>query len=164
MPAELRNNIYRFTLCEHTTQITQTTFQQPALLATCRQTRKEASIIYYYENDFDIHVHNFDPAVARSWHQHARPFFRKQTPKSSIIFGTVDPRSWTNLMRWIKLHVSREAVGIAQCERNDPDSNVAGGAMKIARELYAVETDWEMIEKVLEIYKVSTKYTIDWED
>ncbi|EME40037.1 hypothetical protein DOTSEDRAFT_107919, partial [Dothistroma septosporum NZE10] len=61
LPAELRANIYRFALCEETKIANgQDSFQQPAILWTCRQVRQEASTNRYVENRFLLPTHNFD--------------------------------------------------------------------------------------------------------
>jgi hypothetical protein len=72
LPPETRNRMYRLVLVEadpntirsHPVRLAPT---PPALLQTCQQIRQEASSIYYQENLFRIHVHDFDATLAIRW-------------------------------------------------------------------------------------------------
>ena len=57
IPAELRNNIYELALTsEHDIVIQVGGAKRPALLHACKQTREEATKIYFSQNDFRMSV------------------------------------------------------------------------------------------------------------
>ena len=166
LPAELRNQVYRLALCETgKIAISQNNFQQPALLRTCRQIREEASSIYSGENQITVLVHNLNASVALSWCQHSGRYASEWCKKIAVNLGHFSStRNWGNLMRWVKHSTDRRVFGLDQGEKRTPWWNVAAGAFAIAQRLHDAHMEWAEIEKVLEIYKVSTKYTVEWED
>jgi hypothetical protein len=60
LPGELRNRIYQLCLVSNPIIINSTTFPEPSLLKTCKQVRKEASTIFYGENQFQAWTRDFD--------------------------------------------------------------------------------------------------------
>lgn len=69
LPGELRNRIWRLVVVKlNAINVSDLTSpQEPALLATCHQARKEASGIYYAENTFLLAHDPFALRIESSW-------------------------------------------------------------------------------------------------
>ena len=62
LPAELRNDIYRYTLCGRIINTTNTSMPKNllGLLLTCRQTHQKAELLAYSGNTFLVVGHHFE--------------------------------------------------------------------------------------------------------
>ena len=114
LPAELRNDIYRFALVgdpEDKIKITPgmpNPPYEPALLRVSRQVRNEASSIYYQENHFRFDMPNFDASAYIKWVR-AEPIVRSRLQvwfKLQVI--TSCDVAWENLVRWLEAIHNRE--------------------------------------------------------
>lgn len=101
LPGELRNHIYRDTFGQDELTIDSPTFPEPALLAVCKQVRKEASPIFYTERKFKTIVQNQDSTL---WIVGQR--------KGVLVFNEFDvgmhletvvyrSPNWKNLLVWL---------------------------------------------------------------
>ncbi|KAK4614235.1 hypothetical protein CLAFUW4_08767 [Fulvia fulva] len=166
LPAELRNTIYRYTLCaEEEIAITSDSnnCHQPALLRTCRQVRQEAAPIYYHENEITIDAPDFDPSLIIAFWQHAGrhiPFDKRS--KVLIDIGR-NVRSWNNLLSWVKAFWDGRVTYMVPGDPGDYEWNAGAGAFAIAIKVKAMKGAWADVEDWLEIYKMATNIMIGWE-
>ncbi|KAK3723932.1 hypothetical protein LTR37_001416 [Vermiconidia calcicola] len=98
LPAELRNQIYRYLLLPPgpgRVQIDGSRSHQPCLLRVCHMIRREGISIYYTDNTFTLVVQDFNVLSIR-------PFFALKRKYSNTVAGmtihmTGQP-NWENLM------------------------------------------------------------------
>ncbi|KAI5359864.1 hypothetical protein Slin15195_G117250 [Septoria linicola] len=112
LPAELRNDIYRYAILSDdkikiATNMAQPP-QEPAMLRVNRQTRHEALGIYYQENHFRFDMHNFDARAYTNWIQ-AKPIIRGRLQVwFKLYLITSSELAWKNLMAWLEaIHVRK---------------------------------------------------------
>ncbi len=76
LPGEIRNAIYRLVLFQggdkQFTATTDSVFQEPPLLRTCKQIRSEAGSIFWKDTKFRVSVNDFHPAVLRRFEERLR--------------------------------------------------------------------------------------------
>ncbi|KAF2161601.1 hypothetical protein M409DRAFT_27996 [Zasmidium cellare ATCC 36951] len=77
LPGELRNRIYRYVLIQQEdatgdsmVNVEANGYDRPGLLSTCKEIRREALKIYYYENTFHVQIKNFNSAPLVEWKNH----------------------------------------------------------------------------------------------
>lgn len=149
LPAELRNQIYRYVLVlepGNRVTLTPTRPNQPPLLCTSRQLRHEAIGIYFSENHFSISVVNYDlrPCI----------FVRKLNDKyraadvKNCRYPSYGHRSWEDLRASLEsLHAKPLPAGERRpkwCRRHEA---VMRGVDIL--EKYR-DAEWERVEEVLE--------------
>lgn len=115
LPAELRNRIYRFALIKPKSididKIKWPT-HQPALLKTCKQIRREALGLFYFENRFCARIDDWDPVVKDRFSRLMVTYNTKSPQLSHCFKG--DP-SWPNLLKWLRAVYERRVGGISDC-------------------------------------------------
>ena len=108
LPPEIRNMIYRLVLVEdHSIAIRSEAASlppDPALLHVDRQTRREASAIYYRENSFKVYINNFDAALYREWYTSS---YSRRTARKEYVIR--ESRNWANLLDWLKAYYHGES-------------------------------------------------------
>ncbi|KAK4611195.1 uncharacterized protein CLAFUR5_13878 [Fulvia fulva] len=117
VPGELRNRIYRYVLLQESPIIvTDTGFDRPGLMSTCKAVRTETVKIYYEENKFTVDIINLSSetlvAFLRSIAHLNRasdttraPFNLMVTPASRHIGAG---RSWPNHLETLRRIHARE--------------------------------------------------------
>ena len=156
LPPELRNAVYRFTICESShINIGHTfTFAEPAILQTNKQIRREALEFFYYENTFRFHISDLDCTLLRRWIR-SSPLRRNASLWAAINHSN----NWRNLKRWLR-HAfldSRLAIGMpVQRSTTTPGMTRIYGVAQffdvMLREKYAGAT-WESVDERLEDLK-----------
>lgn len=112
LPAELRNAIYRYILVQPDpidipNNFANHGYQEPALLTTCKEIRKEAIAIFHMENVFDVEVSDFEIVNVLKWEKIVSAAvgngdnFKAAQDKTRYV-GATDNPNWTNFHRWIK--------------------------------------------------------------
>ncbi|KAK4614234.1 hypothetical protein CLAFUW4_08768 [Fulvia fulva] len=165
LPAELRNRIHRYTLCqEGILRITKGNFQHPSLLRTCQQIRNEASGIFYQESEISFRLHDFNPDVALSFNKH-RP---SHWGPARVDFGK-NPTSWTNFLSLMRAVFEDEVVAMGTIDDDKTIQgtrktawNVAAAAAHMISKLEDAGGSWNDAVEVLGHYKVATEPLIHW--
>ena len=101
-PGELRNRIYKYALLEHEEiGITSKGPGQPSLLRVCRGIRREATGIYYSENNFKLYVEDYKGADFAALGRHSSHYCYRDTT-SNITFGYIRrPKpNWDNPVKF----------------------------------------------------------------
>lgn len=109
LPAELRIQIYEYTLIaeEEKVTITRETFAQPSLLQTCKQIRSEASPVYYLGHIFSLWVENYDAALIVAFCRQAGENWSYREMRISVgLLGASS--SWVNLVEWCEHFYNRD--------------------------------------------------------
>ncbi|KAK5117158.1 hypothetical protein LTR85_008926 [Meristemomyces frigidus] len=145
LPAELRNQIYRYTLLsDDVIVIDGTNHDEPYLLHTSRQVRKEALSIYREENKFVIAVVDLRMELPASHWVSRVPVKRRGLD----VHGKL---SWANLLQWLEQYHSRQSnVGMGG-NATYAMARVLGRAFRIVEAL--IKTPWATVEEVLEQWR-----------
>lgn len=160
LPAELRNEIYRYALVStDRIHITTTMIQpppEPGILYANRQARQEALAIYYHENHFRFDMYDLNASAYMRWVR-AEPVMRGRL---SVWFKLYIPTSadlaWQNLMIWLEaIHSRRVAHGPSS--RRFPGKRafriVVGEMKEMVEVLKQQGLGWAQILKCLESSK-----------
>ncbi|CAK4033889.1 Hypothetical predicted protein [Lecanosticta acicola] len=159
LPPELRNNIYRLVLHQQARiPITGHGYDRPTILITCRQIRKEALKIFYYENQFRASVANYNSDLVHKWTQHLQKM--KMRPSLALPYLGFGHRStsppWPNLLRWLRRKyddwdivsprrpLSRKRLGKTAVE---VEQLIVGGMFAIVKAL--TDEEWDVVEELL---------------
>jgi hypothetical protein len=108
IPAELRNRIYRYAMIQDgDLTVTPRGPSEPALLRTCYVVRDEACSIYYGENQFLLHIEDWNGmkfhGFLRQYHKYApRSSLRISENMSFLLLGSPN---WDNLV-YARIHLS----------------------------------------------------------
>lgn len=106
LPPELRNTIYRFALVSDANiDIHFPHFDESSLLMVCKQIRREASPIFYLENNFYLLVHNYDSTACLKWKEKIDVLVHRQEIPSALNYiggSTRSAPSWRNLQEWLR--------------------------------------------------------------
>jgi hypothetical protein len=73
----------------------------PALLAVCRQIRKETKTIFYTSNRFHVDIPYYDTTLYTAWRIHIRNIGYK-TKASNVAFRVLGGPNWENLKIWCR--------------------------------------------------------------
>jgi hypothetical protein len=145
---ELRNRIYHYCLStEKIIIVDANSFEEPALLRTCRQIRKEASNIFK-SNAFCLPMTALAyPAPTSHWIHNAG------IRKYGVVFTKSTGRDiWENLLDWLK----RYHEGSSH-RWNCPDQfgiqSIFERAFDIVDVMKGGEKDWGIVQGVLEIWR-----------
>ncbi|KAF7185428.1 hypothetical protein HII31_13275 [Pseudocercospora fuligena] len=167
IPAEMRNRIYRLVLLEYATnpKINDGGFgrvqflphgphpQEPSLLQTCTQIRKEASSIYYMENRFVFEARDCDITLAMDWFSSSK--LRRQSDISLALSGNPN---WKNLITWLQA-AFKNKIGFMASEPSwsrTPSDNAmcwqVPHAMRLVKMLKVEQQmSWAQVEAMLEV-------------
>jgi hypothetical protein len=145
---ELRNRIYHYCLTtDKIITVDASSFEEPALLRTCRHIRKEASKIFE-SNAFCLPIIALAyPAPTSRWIHNAG------IRKYGIVFTESTGREiWENLLDWLE----RYHEGSSH-RWNSPDhfgiQSIFECAFDIVDVMKGGEKDWEIVQGVLEIWR-----------
>lgn len=149
LPAELRNDIYRFALVASGDIIIKaglTPPPEPGLLATCRKIRSEALSIYYEENRFSFGIRDVDATMMLR--------FKCRVPKAIGGIVCVGRPNWINLKAWLEtsFHTGLGMVGRRQSHQPaaSPKEAMMEMCFEVMDRLKKEGLSWEKIENVLE--------------
>ncbi|KAK5733162.1 hypothetical protein LTR17_009903 [Elasticomyces elasticus] len=146
LPPEIRNIIYGDVLVEGDIYYTHELDTEPAILRTCRQTRSEASRIYYEENRFVFWINNNDASQLIKW------CMSSSSRRHSKMASSVDlSRNWVNLLVWARAAFHGEC-GALSLEREDGSNNglfASFHVLDVAMQLRRGGAGWEVAEGVL---------------
>lgn len=156
IPPELRNRIYDFALVSRKRlQVTDGSpaLEQPALLRTCRQIRREAIAIYYTDNRFRFIVHAYDGAAMIPFREVLIKY--RESAKTSnfsiALCDNCDEVHIDNLDVWLEAHYkdAKLVPGLRQDK-----SAEATMAMTLARRTFGVvramrKQGWPEVNDVL---------------
>lgn len=115
LPAELRNAIYSLVLVEPSDIVISTKHysQPPALLATCRQVREEASSLYYSLNRFHFMVSDSQPNTPTLWLSQLPPKALRSI-KTFTLESTLDAHTLADIATTVQAVMDATAAGDAQ--------------------------------------------------
>ncbi|PPJ56192.1 hypothetical protein CBER1_10342 [Cercospora berteroae] len=160
LPAELRNEIYRYALVQtdriHITTNMAQPPPEPGILHVNRQARQEALAIYYHENHFRFDMYDLNASAYMRWVR-AEPVMRGRL---SVWFKLYIPTSadlaWQHFMVWMEaIHFRRVAHGPSS--RRFPGKRafriVVGEMKEMAEVLKQQGLQWVQILKSLESSK-----------
>ena len=123
-------------------------YEQPPLLRTCRQTRKEASSIFCEENNFELKIIDLQFAPQpQHW------FWGHDIPAEKAFLSFAGQDSWSNLKQWLKRYHGDERVDNAGTisESTEGMGLTVINAFKIVESLFDIP--WSKVEGVLEAFK-----------
>ena len=166
IPGEIRNHIYRLVLVSNQRiHITSTPTPEPALLKTCRATRREAATIYYLENRFSIDCPNWRYSVYQNFFKKFDQHVPKSNGRCTKIIWT-NTGSWTckaNLMDFLKaFHAGRVKPGFKYpISSSDESCEAIARAFEIVRTMK--KRRWRVVNKALHIHLNEAVKGLDWE-
>ena len=163
LPAELRNRIYRFTLCNAAPiQFPRNGLEQPALVRTCKQIRSEAVAMYYIDNVFAMPAVRFDHSTAFAFEKQARPHVRTSSLEYGILVGDDDTEySWSELLKWLQAyHEGKTKLWGSADEPTSGAYYVAAKAFEMVRKMKG--DDWSKVEDLLQTFKEGTMAIVSW--
>ena len=156
LPAELKDEIYRFSLVQGDIRISSTgpAPKEPGLLSVCREIRCDALQIYYQENDFCFDIAGFDATRHINF---CKTDGRKELNKKGSLF-TIDeePGSWPNLKKWLQAFYYGQCAGPSPYPHNTagipPSREVAARMFKIVFALATLpeKPSWEVVAEMVE--------------
>lgn len=154
LPAELRNRIYRFALIKpKTIDIDQSKWptHQPALLKTCKQIRREALGVFYFENKFCARIYDWDPVVKDRFSRLMVAYNTKCPQLSHSFKGSPN---WTNLLEWLRAVHEGRISGISDCvgRARTSERKLVGILFLIARRT-RVNMPWPEVVRLLEAHR-----------
>jgi hypothetical protein len=147
---ELRNKIYRLVLVRdpwddftnwEVIVDKANGIPEPALLASNKITRSEASGIFYHENCFSCRVLNFDPAPMLLLQSKFKEPLRKNPPDIELVRSrTKGEPIWENLVSWLHMCHRGECIGLLPFEDDDfgqgmghgPERRILEGLFSVA--------------------------------
>ncbi|KAK4613901.1 hypothetical protein CLAFUW4_09311 [Fulvia fulva] len=162
LPAELRNKIYRYSICEKDgIEVPRTGREQPGLTRTCKQIRKEATAIYYLENIFLVDAPGFDRYTCERIERQARAHVN--IGKLDFLIDTeAYSYSWSELVKWLKLYHDGESdMWRLDGEDLDDPYYIAAKAAEMVEKLKG-KMGWDDIADVLGSYKEGTMHLMKW--
>ncbi|KAF2771265.1 hypothetical protein EJ03DRAFT_334934 [Teratosphaeria nubilosa] len=154
LPAELRNQIYRYTLLEKDSIDINTlplTFPQtPGLLGACRQTREECLGIYYEENIFRFVINNYDASLYIKW---CTTFRAQRRAETSFKIRGGGHAHWKNLLTWLEAYYRRNCDGFAP--QGTAKGDAGGHLFDMTDKLRCQDVPWDVAQAILEDVRMS---------
>ncbi|KAF2161600.1 hypothetical protein M409DRAFT_69686 [Zasmidium cellare ATCC 36951] len=158
LPPELRNRIYRYVLAtsddKNPISVTNSGYERPHLLATCKTIRSEALGIHCVENTFLIHIVAFDSTPLYQWWSMMRRLGYGLSAITFKVRADWSTASWPNLRLWLRRVHRREVHGkparpAALLQKGDTRAIkfAVGGLFAVAKELRG--QPWAVAEAVL---------------
>ena len=149
LPAELRNQIYRYAVVEQDwVHLNDHNSSEAAVLQTCRQIRSEAGPIYYGENVFAVTLTDYKvrPQPAHwVWDVDRAKTFKLRNE------GSLD---WENLKEWFRLyHEGKSRCLARRLDNGDDKRMVLSKIWDIVKGMVLLDVDWNTTEMVLEKFK-----------
>lgn len=159
LPGELRNRIYRLVLVTPSREdhivVNPHQHDQPALLKTSRQIRKDNISIFECENIFDIEVVDLSPSLPQNHHwlhrRHCLAAYKLMSPGRNV---------WKNLKAWLAAYFHGEVRGLGSSGTNSTHrSDMRVFARVFLMQTVLCQTDptiqWEVMEVALEAWKAT---------
>ncbi|PPJ51924.1 hypothetical protein CBER1_09369 [Cercospora berteroae] len=159
LPGEIRNKIYRYALIEaKPIEVMRKGPGEPSLLRVCNRIRREARSIYYAENEFEVHLEDFNGEALVPFKNQYSCFSNWQNGQRRGVNITnlmKGKPNWENLVAWAKADRFRTAfwpdISRAYC----PTHQVAASVFRIVDSVdglpwYEVEVALEAMREVLD--------------
>lgn len=110
IPGEIRNQIYRHALLQDTMiKVSPHSHEQPALLQTNRQIRKEALSIWMTENIFKVDAWDMKLTIPPNYKSHWLSCIQYK----SFFITMRGGKDWGNLRDWLKMYSMHQVPGLA---------------------------------------------------
>ena len=74
----------------------------PALLAVCREVRKETIGIFYLSNSFHVRATNYDASLYFAWRRHLKTLSSRKLAAQIVLVNISGDPMWDNLQNWCK--------------------------------------------------------------
>ena len=174
LPGELRNRIYRYTLLnndEAVVEIDHNGIPEPALLLTCKKTRREGGEICYMENTFQLLVLNYDSRTVMRWASKMRVIRTNfETTLQPFSITTHGQPNWQNLRLWLQRYHSQRinwALTMFQSELDEMSSWTRVELRVIAAMFHMVEAarevPWDRLAlEIEEHHQILVEVDIQW--
>ena len=166
LPAELRISIYEYALLDANTITVTPSLQQPALLNTCRQIRKEAITVWYQSNVFFAVINDCDSTMLSAFHKHCK---RVTVSVPGVKLRVMGEAKWADLKLWCKRAFEGNAWLIDPEPRINEYETVVAAAHATTRQFSDLaehdnrEMMWRECEKTLEILRAAVgKFQPGW--
>ncbi|KAK3723664.1 hypothetical protein LTR37_001545 [Vermiconidia calcicola] len=145
LPAELRNQIYRYLLLPPgpgRVQIDGSRSHQPGLLRVCRMIHREGISIYYTDNAFTLVVQDFNVLPVQPFYELKRKYSNTDEGMTIYVSGQAN---WDNLLEWCKAIHGKGMVGAG-----DSIGDERLGLDAVMNTVFnMLEVEWVIVEKVL---------------
>ena len=154
LPAELRNRIYCYAVVSDTSvPVGANSFSEPALLATSKQIRDEASPVFYAENSFNVDMSDYETTLYLLFRRKQIAIFKRYGVKTKCHpTGTWRP-NWQNLHTWLRLlHVGLIFKNVAVRPSSNPAMNILDKTWNSLFETVESLRDlpWSRVEDIVE--------------
>ncbi|KAK5127472.1 hypothetical protein LTR85_006811 [Meristemomyces frigidus] len=159
LSGELRNRIYRLLLLPEpggVIDITAQGVEEPSILLSCHEVRNEAISIFYAENDFVIHVTDYDSSPLMEFGQHVRKREKQHShfygPMTAVCQTANITPNWANLLLWCQRNHRNEVTETDWFPSDAPAGSsqsrlIVGGMFQIVHEMSGLP--WENVERLL---------------
>jgi hypothetical protein len=181
LPPELRNRVYEYALrfdngiCEVNENVG---IPESALLLTCKEIRREAIGIFYSLNEVHVVLESFSPAMPILIEKKMAALYKQYRYKIEIKgLSTRGPRSWRNLMSWLKTAhgPQRSLIGILGvsspletlpysqgADLTAKEMTIVGGLFRVASMM--THLPWDQVEEALNMLRYGVvQYSSEWE-
>ncbi|GIZ46507.1 hypothetical protein CKM354_000963300 [Cercospora kikuchii] len=152
LPGEIRNTIYRYALIKtKPMKVTSKGPGEPSLLRVCNRIRREARSIYYAENEFELHLEDFDGEALvpfKNQYSYFSNWLTGQCLGVNVTNLMKGKPNWENLVAWIKADRNRRAFWPDIFREYCPTHQVAASAFRIVDSMYM--RPWFEVERALE--------------
>lgn len=142
-------------------------FEEPMLLITCKDIRKEAATIFYAENTWKVDAKDYKISTYLRWLRIVRAVCKRNEVLFSVAmsqtttYGSYNP-NWTNLVEWLKAfhkgttrrHIMKPSDARKQdgFDSTNIDLIAVGMIFETMKNMRAKK--WDRIEKVLKNFRV----------
>lgn len=163
LPAELRNEIYRYTVIDDSAIIIDVHgFREPHLFMACKEVRKEAAPIFYAENKFQIDIEDYGIAILHSFHNIILPAVHRGEAHISVfrrfaIASTSTTPNWSNVLELLREYhsarISTRYMRPSNMPEDEPlDTSILGGMFAMIDRMK--ENPWPEVEEVVMEFRV----------
>ncbi|KAK5117160.1 hypothetical protein LTR85_008928 [Meristemomyces frigidus] len=157
LPGELQNEIYRLLLVEaHSISVNANNKDQPPLLRTCKEIRKDALPISYEENTMAVEVADLRIDMP-SHHWISTCCSHKPDASGPRLKVTSDVPRWKNLLLWLKRFHAREVPGVPhpRLQANESRDTAEPNRVEVIASAFGIvgclmHLPWEEVEKLWE--------------
>lgn len=147
LPADLRNIIYEFALVEADFILITPDLKQPALLATCRQVRAEARLMWFWRNTFVYIAQDCNIRPLFAFHA----LYGSPLPiQVNVAVYAQGQHNWKALKEWCKL-VFKHKRHCFRCSGRTQGFQVLRAATVMAKRSRALT--WGDFEQDLELWR-----------
>ena len=149
LPAELRSAVYEYALVEAEQIKVDHNLQQPALLYTCRQIRREAIYHWYLSNTFELDIIDCDPKMDIAFTRHCDVVGMNEGESTvKAVINLLGRKDWSNLVSWCKAVYQDDVFKLRKDDSGDKSWAVVAGAHDIVHRM--IDRPWEEVEAALD--------------